>query len=96
MTTEIPPSPSPFSPTYQAFMDALWELAVLQNDFDCSSREYHKWRKQVDELAELLTEEESEEAYWYSLEIDKILMGRTDDEGTTEEGIGESASGSDP
>lgn len=56
---------------YQDFLDALVQLHRMQERRDFESKLYKHLRTKVDELGDQLNKQESEDAYWFSLSLDR-------------------------
>ena len=70
---------------HQEFLEALTQIAKCQERLDCSSNLHNMLRAKIDKLSPQLTKAESEDAYWFSLALDRpgegaLLTGETDDE----------------
>jgi hypothetical protein len=60
---------------YEDYLDALTQMAKCQDRRDQESPLYRHLRKKIDDLHPQLTEVESDDAYWFSLSLDKPLEG---------------------
>ena len=71
---------------YEDYLGALTQIAKCQARLDCSSKLYEHLRKKIDELHPQLNEAEREDAYWFSLSLDRpregavYMKGAEDDE----------------
>jgi len=53
------------------YLDALKEIHKLQAKLDCSSKQHERLRDRIDTLYPQLTQSEQEDAYWFSLALDR-------------------------
>jgi len=60
---------------YEDYLSAITQIAKCQARLDCSSKLYEHLRKKIDELHPKLNEVEREDAYWFSLSLDKPREG---------------------